>query len=237
MPQSGQRGLIGKSTNPRPRDKTSLAIPQTIPHTQRRFGARGRKPILGAQDLQLHHQLMHDGRLKSGRVGAFVYYVRKGRQHSRPYVVPRDPRTPAQQRCRAIFGAASRTWSAAGTLTDQQRDAWRAEGAKTRSHPRLGSSGKLTGQQHFVGRTCAKEKQNEVIQTCQPMLVAEMMQCQWVTRSTWDHHRTNTGALPWHCRRNTLQARHDRRIVSLLRLPGFNSARQDPRTPARWRGG
>ena len=96
---------------------------------------------------QLSEIAVHDGRLKSGRIGPYVYYVREGHQHRRLYVVPRDPRTPAQQRSRSIFGAASVTWSANGPLTDQQRNAWRAEGAKTRSRPRLGTSGKLTGQQ------------------------------------------------------------------------------------------
>jgi hypothetical protein len=167
---------------------------------------RGGKAPLGVRDRQLHEQLKKDGSLKSGRSGAYVYYVRKGQQRWRRYVVPRDPRTLAQQRSRAIFSAVSKTWSEDGTLTDGQRDAWYAQGAKKQSRARLGSSGKLTGQQDFVGRNCAKgqrghgvlfhplkpEKNPEASKARKPELIVEVTQAQMVMRSTWGTRRAYT---------------------------------------------
>ena len=244
-PQTGHLGLSSEPTNIAPKRKTNIAIPQSRPRR------RGRKAVLGLKDLQLHYQLMHDGRLKSGRAGAYVYYVRDGQQQSRLYVVPRDPRTPAQQRARAKFGAASRTWSASGPLTDPQRNAWRTEGAKTRSRPRLGSSGKLTGQQAFVGRNCARsqrergmlldpakeQRKNEASQAHQPALVVQTTQCQRVTKSTWDHHRTYTGALPWQRRRKTARAKSANNLDLLNRPLILRLTCPEPRTRPCWRGG
>ena len=203
LPQNGQLGLSPEPMNIGPKRKLNIASPQSTPRRRRGRAAKGRMPVLGAKDLQLHRELMNDGRLKSGRAGAYVYYVREGRQQSRLYVVPRDPRTPAQQRARARFGAASRTWSAIGPLTNQQRESWRCEAAKTRSCPRLGTSGMLTGQQAFVGRNCARnqrehdmllepakgEKQTQASQPHPPVLVMEVKHSQKVTQSTWDQHR------------------------------------------------
>ena len=62
----------------------------------------------------------------SGRSGEWVYYVRGNKQCRRRYVRPKDPRTPAQLRVRAAFGAASRFWSHADLLSDQDRDTWEA---------------------------------------------------------------------------------------------------------------
>jgi hypothetical protein len=90
----------------------------------------------------------------SGRDGLWVYYMRGGKQCRRRYVVPRDPRTPAQLRQRAALSAASKAWSQSERLTQEQRREWRAAGAKVQSRPRLGQSGPLTGQLHFVGRNC-----------------------------------------------------------------------------------
>ena len=95
---------------------------------------------------------------KSGRWGDSVFYMRGNKQCRRRYVVPRDPRTAGQLRARAAFGAASKTWSHSQELTEEQREAWRTEAAKVQSRPRLGQSGPLTGQQHFVGRKCAREQ-------------------------------------------------------------------------------
>jgi hypothetical protein len=85
-----------------------------------------------------------------------VYYWFKGKQQSRRYVVPRNPRTALQERHRAVFGAASRAWSDCQPLTEEQRDRWYAEAAKIESARRLGTSGPLTAQQHFVGRNSVK---------------------------------------------------------------------------------
>ena len=72
----------------------------------------------------------------SGRSGEWVYYVRGNKQCRRRYVVPKDPRTPAQMRVRAAFGAASRYWSHTLELTEAQRDAWEAVANKRHSRPR-----------------------------------------------------------------------------------------------------
>lgn len=93
---------------------------------------------------------------KSGRLGKWVFYMRGRKQYRRRWVKPRDPRMPGQLRSRARFGAASKAWSR--RLTEELRREWRVAGAKVRSRPRLSQSGKLTGQTHFVGRNCAKER-------------------------------------------------------------------------------
>jgi hypothetical protein len=92
---------------------------------------------------------------RSGRCGDIVYYMLGNKQCQRRYVVPKDPRTPKQLRCRAVFGEASRTWSHSPKLTQEDRRRCCAEAAKVQSRVRLGQSGPLTGQQHYVGRTCA----------------------------------------------------------------------------------
>ena len=69
--------------------------------------------------------------------------MRYGKQIRRPYVRPHDPRTPAQLRSRARLSAASSKYSY--SLTEKQRNACIAAGAKRRSRPRLGQSGPLTG--------------------------------------------------------------------------------------------
>ena len=102
--------------------------------------------------------LKRDGKPKSGRCGEYVYYMRQGRQCWRHYVVPKDPRTARQQLSRKAFSAASRMWSQDGPLTEAERDAWYADGAKRQSRRRLGQSGPLTGQQDYVGRNYAKER-------------------------------------------------------------------------------
>ena len=85
-----------------------------------------------------------------------MYYVRKGKQCRRRYVLPKDPKSPAQLRSRAAFGGASHYWSHTLDFSEQERDAWEAAANQRQSRPRLGQSGPLTGQQHYVGRACAK---------------------------------------------------------------------------------
>jgi hypothetical protein len=94
--------------------------------------------------------------LKSGRSGAWVYYVSNGKQCRRLYVVPKDPRTPSQLERRAAFGAASHAYSHSPELTEEERRAYRVAGKKVRSRPRLGQSGPLTGQLYYVARSCEK---------------------------------------------------------------------------------
>ncbi len=90
--------------------------------------------------------------LKSGRCGDWVWYMRGGKQCRRRWAKPRDPKTPAQLRCRERLAAASKEYNEA--LTAEQQDACIAAGAKQQSRPRLGDSGTLTGQQNWVQKRC-----------------------------------------------------------------------------------
>ena len=96
---------------------------------------------------------------KSGRSGEWIYYMRGNKQVRRPYVKPKDPRTPAQLRNRAAFGAAVKAWSEGRGMTQDDQRAWIAAAEKIRSHPRLCQSGPLTGQQYFIAVSCARAQQ------------------------------------------------------------------------------
>jgi hypothetical protein len=122
-----------------------------IPEIARRAAGRGRKGR-GKKTVDV---------CMSGRFGDYVYYMRGGRQCCRRYVVPKDPRTPAQLRWRAALSAASRAWSNSGGLTELERQACRAAGAKMRGRPRMGQSGPLTGQLYYVKQTCGREEGGE----------------------------------------------------------------------------
>ena len=84
---------------------------------------------------------------KSGKCGAMVWQRNRYGQICYPAFIPRNPRTPAQQAIRGIFGAVSQRWR---TLTEAQRLAWIAAAALILSKPRLAQSGALTGLQLFV---------------------------------------------------------------------------------------
>ena len=133
-------------------------LPQRNRRQRERCVSLRRNAALEARYLQLHAQLIAENRPMSGRAGGYVYYWAYGRLCWRVYVIPRDPRTPAQQRSRAAFGAASKAWSGSQSLTEEQRDAWHADAAKIKSTPRLGQSGSLTTQQDYVGRNSLKER-------------------------------------------------------------------------------
>ena len=98
---------------------------------------------------------------KSGRFAGWIYYVRHGKQVRRPYRRPRDPRTPAQVRNRAAFGAAVKAWSEGRGMTQDDQRAWIAAAGKVRSRPRLAQSGPLTGQQYFIAVNCARAQQGQ----------------------------------------------------------------------------
>jgi hypothetical protein len=142
---------------------TTHGVP-AVRHAKRRrrrgIVPQGGQAPLSAQELKQHAQLTSGPSPMSGRSRGYVYYWFKGRQRWRRYVIPKNPRTPAQQRARAIFGTASKTWSEDGLLTEEQRDAWYADGARKESRPRLGQSGPLTGQQNYVGRNCARKQRD-----------------------------------------------------------------------------
>jgi hypothetical protein len=92
---------------------------------------------------------------KSGRCGDWVWYVRNGHQWRRRLVEGFDPKTPKQRAWRARLAAASKAYHE--VLTDEQRRACIAEGAKRRTRPRLGQSGPQTGQQYSVGKECSEK--------------------------------------------------------------------------------
>ena len=75
-----------------------------------------------------------------------VFYRRRHRQYARRYVIPRDPRTPAQQRVRAIMRWLAREWR---RLTEEQRRAWIAVAEQVLSRLRL-TQGPLTGEMLFM---------------------------------------------------------------------------------------
>ena len=93
--------------------------------------------------------------LKSGRCGDWVWYVWKGRQWRRRWLKPFDPQTPKQVYWRARLEAVSKGYSQG--LSQEERQVCIGEGARRRTRPRLGRSGKQTGQQYWVGEQC-KEK-------------------------------------------------------------------------------
>ncbi|HWT79839.1 MAG TPA: hypothetical protein VN648_13720, partial [Candidatus Methylomirabilis sp.] len=79
------------------------------------------------------------------RLGTAVAYQSRFGLCLRAYVAPRNTRTPARERMRAVFGSSSQLWS--GQLTEQQRDRWSAAAATVMSRPTLNQQGPLTGQQ------------------------------------------------------------------------------------------
>jgi len=132
------------------------STPQKDPPGNRRAVSGRLVAALEAKYLNLHAQLIAANRPMSGRAGGYVYYWAYGRLCWRRHVIPKDPRTPAQQSSRAAFGAASKAWSENQGLTQEHRDAWHADAAKLRTRPRLAQSGPLTVQQHYVGRNAVK---------------------------------------------------------------------------------
>ena len=143
---------------------------------------------------------------RSGRCGDWVYYWRNGKQFRRLWVRPRDPRTPRQLLCRARVGGASKGYSQG--LTDSQRAACIAAGAKLRTQPRLFQSGPLTGQQYAVRQQCSTKA---AVGASSAGPFAKPLQTQGISASTWEHYRSATIALPWQCRRRTA---HPGRIVA-----------------------
>ena len=136
------------------------AVRQKKQRRKRGIAPTGVMVPLSSKELKQHDRLLAQGKPLSGRSGPFVYYMRNGRLCWRRYVVPEDPSTARQRRSRAAFRTASRTWSQGGPLTDKQRDAWYADGAKRQSRSRLAQSGPLTGQQNYIGRNSTRKQRD-----------------------------------------------------------------------------
>jgi hypothetical protein len=142
-----------------------------------------------------------DTRIKSGRCGDWVWYLRRNRQLRRLYVQPRDPQTPRQLVWRTRFGTASKNYSQG--LTQEQREARIIAGAKFRSQPRLAQSGPLTGQQYSI-RVEYAANAAERAQSAQT--ITKALQTKGILLSTSDIHRSITGVSPGTVRRDTGRA-------------------------------
>jgi hypothetical protein len=84
---------------------------------------------------------------QSGHLGTFISFKTRHGQSRRRYVIPKNPRSPAQVCIRTRIAKVAGRWR---TLTDMQRAAWTASGSQVASHGRLGDSGTLTGCQFFI---------------------------------------------------------------------------------------
>ena len=120
MPPSTLTGLW-----PPPHARSVCAPVEAADALQRIFGS----PIIQRYEICIPpgKVWLHRRRLGRDKPGIIVRYPSPGRPHvfyARRYVVPRNPRTPAQVRTRQLFGALSRDWL--GLLTPPQRDAWTA---------------------------------------------------------------------------------------------------------------
>ena len=137
-----------------------------------------------------------DPALKSGHCGDWIWFVRHRKQIRRPYIVPLDPRTPAQLRSRARLTAASRRYSC--FLTEKERNACIAAGAQRRSRPRLFQSGPLTGQQYSISREYALQKAHE--NGIKPALAPQLLQPQEVRATSSDRPHSAPKVSPGHRR-------------------------------------
>ncbi len=133
--------------------------------------------------------------------------MRNGKRFRRLWSKPRDPRTPLQLLCRPRLGAASKRYSQG--LTDSQRNASIAAGARLQSRPRLFQSGTLTGQQYEVRQQCSTKA---AVGVRRAGTVAKPLQTQGISASTWEHYRSTTVALPWQC---PGRAAHPGRIITI----------------------
>jgi hypothetical protein len=158
--------------------------------------------------------------LKSGRCGDWVWYLRGRKQCRHLYVKPQDPRTPRQLHWRARFGAASKTYSE--SMTEEQRAACVAAGAKLHSRARLAQSGSLTGQQYSIRREYATKAKAAALsaEKC-----AKGLQTQAISRSTSDPHRGSTRVPPEQYRRPTGR---DRRNEGSHKSPGSKGLKARP---------
>jgi hypothetical protein len=90
---------------------------------------------------------------QSGKIGTLVSVNTRFGQIRRQYVVPKDPKTPAQMKIRSNLGRVAARWR---TLTDEQRSAWTAAGRDAETRRRLGKRAFLTGCQFYIKINCAR---------------------------------------------------------------------------------
>jgi hypothetical protein len=164
--------------------------------------------------------------IKSGRCGDWIWFVRYGKQVCRPYVRPRDPRTPAQLRSRARLSAASRKYG--NSLTEKQRDACIAAGAKLRSRPRLGQSGPLTGQQYSIRKQFALQKAHG--NGMRTATALQVLQPQKVKPTTWEPRRGASRVSPERRRLDAGRGKRPRRASKSVEC-GNKKERPPSQTP------
>ncbi len=65
-----------------------------------------------------------------GNIGNLIYYNRMGKVCIRSRVIPRNPRTSAQQRNRATFADAVASWQ---SMSQEEKLLWKIKGAKRKN--------------------------------------------------------------------------------------------------------
>src|ERR1035437_5896631 len=78
---------------------------------------------------------------RSGRDGAYVYYMRGKKLCRRRHVIPKNVRTAGRARAQGTFGAIAKAWRR--VLTEAQRRGWNAAAAEVRRRPPLWQAGRL----------------------------------------------------------------------------------------------
>jgi hypothetical protein len=94
-------------------------------------------------------EMTPEGLMPRGRIGDVVFYKRNGRFFSRRYVIPRNPKTPAQMRQRERFRRAHEAWK---LLSEQE---------KAEYHARARILGRYSGYQLFMSENTKNEKEAE----------------------------------------------------------------------------
>lgn len=90
---------------------------------------------------------------QSGKVGMTVNVKSRYGLIERQYVIPKDPKTPAQMRIRSNLGHIAPRWRG---LEQEQRNAWTLAGQDAETRRRLGRSAPLTGCQFFLKINCCR---------------------------------------------------------------------------------
>ena len=85
---------------------------------------------------------------RTGKIANQVAYQSPYGLCYRELVIPRDPKTPAQSRIRAILGSSSSAWGL--QLTEDQRERWITSALSVPSYPSLRQYSHLSGQQFWV---------------------------------------------------------------------------------------
>lgn len=83
----------------------------------------------------------------SGKSGGSVFAHNKNGNYVRRLGIATQPQTAKQTLTRSIFGVISRMW---GSLTQEQREAWKTWGAENPKTDQFGDSRPLTGRQAFI---------------------------------------------------------------------------------------